>query len=92
MYSDCCQEFQCQEPLLLTNRHTGEVAELLCWDWPAESEEQVATVKDGVRIAASVLALHWRVNPCVCGEQNPAANWPAQYGAMALRYIAETRC
>lgn len=83
MYSDACCAFACQEPLVLRNVHTGEEDELLCWDWPNGSEEQVATLQDGTRIAGSTLAQHWVVRPCQCGEAHPAERWPAPGLAMS---------
>jgi hypothetical protein len=85
MYSDACCNFKCQEPLVLRNVHTGDEDELLCWDWPNESEEQVATLKDGTRIAGSTLAQHWAVKSCQCGEAHPAERWPVPASALTLR-------
>jgi hypothetical protein len=77
MHSDACKNFQCQNPLKLRNRHTGEVFELMRWDWPQGIDQQVAQLMNGQRIDEMTLAEHYEVMVCEhCGEENPAARWP----------------
>ena len=61
----------------LRNRHTGEVFELMHWDWSQGLDRQVAQLMNGQRIDEMTLAEHYEVVACEhCGEEHPAARWP----------------
>lgn len=77
MYSDACKNFDCQHPLQLRNRNTGEVFELMCWDWPHDLAYQVAQFSNGDRVSEMLVREHFEVLPCPhCAQEHPAQRWP----------------
>lgn len=82
MYSSVCRHITCQTPLKARNMHSGEVREIMCWDWSTGQTEQVATFTDGDRWNGTNLCGHWELLACeACGEKHPAQEWPGKMDA-----------